>query len=284
MSKIVRVEVLQVDLKPKVKRTDAIQSFVSQETPIVRIVDRRRRDRHRLQLHDRHRRLFGRGAAARPPAPGLIGRDADEVEQIWQRPVLPHPRDRPSARITALALAAIDTALWDLRCRKAGLPLHVMAGGAQEPHRRSTPPRAAGCTSRRTRWSRMRWREGAAASAAPRSRSAGRMWRGRGAARGRARGGRPRLRDHDRRQPGLHRRRGDPPRARLTSRSTSPGSRSRCRPRISAAHVRLAQLDPLPIAVGELLYTRPFPRVSAARRLLDRAGRRRRASAASRPG
>ena len=30
---------LMVDLEPKVKRTDAIQSFVSQETPIVRITD-----------------------------------------------------------------------------------------------------------------------------------------------------------------------------------------------------------------------------------------------------
>ena len=28
-----------VDLQPKVKRVDAIQSFVSQETPIVRITD-----------------------------------------------------------------------------------------------------------------------------------------------------------------------------------------------------------------------------------------------------
>ena len=37
MAKIERVEVLMVDLEPKVKRTDAIQSFVSQETPIVRI-------------------------------------------------------------------------------------------------------------------------------------------------------------------------------------------------------------------------------------------------------
>src|SRR6266436_1981736 len=37
MSKITRVEVLQVDLPPKVVRTDAIQSFVTQETPMVRI-------------------------------------------------------------------------------------------------------------------------------------------------------------------------------------------------------------------------------------------------------
>ena len=33
--------------------------------------------------------------------------------------------------ITSLALAAIDTALWDLRCKRAGLPLWKMAGGAQ---------------------------------------------------------------------------------------------------------------------------------------------------------
>src|SRR5262249_44419021 len=31
------VEILQVDLPPKVRRTDAIQAFVTQETPIVRI-------------------------------------------------------------------------------------------------------------------------------------------------------------------------------------------------------------------------------------------------------
>ncbi len=37
MSPIERIEILQVDLTPKVVRTDAIQSFVTQETPIVRI-------------------------------------------------------------------------------------------------------------------------------------------------------------------------------------------------------------------------------------------------------
>jgi len=34
MARITRVEALMVDLVPKVKRTDAIQSFVSQETPM----------------------------------------------------------------------------------------------------------------------------------------------------------------------------------------------------------------------------------------------------------
>ena len=39
MATIARVEIRMVDLKPKVKRVDAIQSFVSQETPFVRITD-----------------------------------------------------------------------------------------------------------------------------------------------------------------------------------------------------------------------------------------------------
>ena len=34
--------------------------------------------------------------------------------------------------ITALALAAIDTALWDMRCRRSNRPLHIEAGGAQK--------------------------------------------------------------------------------------------------------------------------------------------------------
>ena len=40
MAEIERIELALVELKPKVKRTDAIQSFVAQETPIVRIFDR----------------------------------------------------------------------------------------------------------------------------------------------------------------------------------------------------------------------------------------------------
>ena len=39
MAKIARIEILQVDLRPKVARSDAIQAFTAQETPIVRITD-----------------------------------------------------------------------------------------------------------------------------------------------------------------------------------------------------------------------------------------------------
>jgi len=63
--------------------------------------------------------------------PALIGREAGMVEKIW-RDMLFLTHATTVGAITAIAMAALDTALWDLRCRKAGLPLHVMAGGAQE--------------------------------------------------------------------------------------------------------------------------------------------------------
>lgn len=39
MAKITHVEIFMVDLQPKVQRTDAIQSFDSQQTPFVQITD-----------------------------------------------------------------------------------------------------------------------------------------------------------------------------------------------------------------------------------------------------
>src|SRR3954469_8989705 len=131
MARIVRVEAAMVDLKPKVKRTDAIQSFVSQETPIVRIYDADG------AIGTGYTYTIGTGGPSIMKlieltlAPALIGREALEIEQIW-RDLLFLTHATTVGAITSLALAAIDTALWDLRCRKAGLPLHMMAGGAQE--------------------------------------------------------------------------------------------------------------------------------------------------------
>jgi L-alanine-DL-glutamate epimerase-like enolase superfamily enzyme len=53
------------------------------------------------------------------------------IEDIW-RTLLFAARATWPGVITALALAAIDTALWDLRCMRARQPLYVLAGGAQE--------------------------------------------------------------------------------------------------------------------------------------------------------
>ena len=131
MAKIERVEILMVDLVPKVKRTDAIQSFTSQETPFVRITDADG------AVGTGYSYTIGTGGhsvielLARSFAPALLGRDAAMVEQIW-RDLLFRTHATSVGAITSLALAAVDTALWDLRCRKAGLPLHVMAGGAQD--------------------------------------------------------------------------------------------------------------------------------------------------------
>ena len=130
MARIERVEILMVDLKPKVKRTDAIQSFVSQETPIVRITA----DDGLEGVGYTY--TIGTGGhsvvelLSRSLAPLLIGRDPDRVEEIW-RALFFHTHATAVGAITSLALAAIDTALWDMRCRRSGRPLHVEAGGAQ---------------------------------------------------------------------------------------------------------------------------------------------------------
>ena len=130
MPRIVDVEILQVDLPPKVPRSDAIQSFVTQETPIVRIVadDGSRGTGYSYTI--------GTGGSsvvallADHLAPRLLGRDVDDIEAIW-KDLFFHTHATAVGAITALALAAIDTALWDLRGRRLGVPLWKLAGGAQ---------------------------------------------------------------------------------------------------------------------------------------------------------
>ena len=130
MAKITRVEALMVDLVPKVKRTDAIQSFVSQETPILRITDADG------VVGTGYSYTIGTGGPAimsllqHTLAPAVIGREASEIERIW-RDLLFLTHATSVGAITSLALAAIDTALWDLKCRRANEPLYRMAGGAQ---------------------------------------------------------------------------------------------------------------------------------------------------------
>src|SRR3954464_13836929 len=61
--------------------------------------------------------------------PQLIeGREADDTESIWQRVWWGlHYGGRGGP--TVLALSAIDIALWDLKARRAGLPLWRLLGG-----------------------------------------------------------------------------------------------------------------------------------------------------------
>jgi L-alanine-DL-glutamate epimerase-like enolase superfamily enzyme len=131
MARIERVELRMVDLAPKVKRTDAIQSFTSQETPIVSIAD------SEGATGIGYSYTIGAGGSsvmrllADHLAPRLIGKDAERIEAIWHDLEFATHATTIGA-ITALALAAVDTALWDLRCKRRRLPLWIVAGGASD--------------------------------------------------------------------------------------------------------------------------------------------------------
>src|SRR5688572_17479766 len=130
MTRVSAIEILQVDLPPPVPRSDAIQSFVTQETPIVRI---RCADGSEGAGYSYTIGTGGSSVIALLRdhlAPRLIGRDPSEIEKIW-RDLLFATHATSVGAVTSLALAAIDTALWDWRCRRDGQPLWRAAGGAQ---------------------------------------------------------------------------------------------------------------------------------------------------------
>jgi len=84
MAAIERIELSLVDLEPKVKRTDAIQSFRSQETPLVRVFDRDG------AVGTGYSYTIGTGGSsimallADHLAPQLLGREADQTEALWR--------------------------------------------------------------------------------------------------------------------------------------------------------------------------------------------------------
>jgi L-alanine-DL-glutamate epimerase-like enolase superfamily enzyme len=131
MSKIVAVDVWRIDLPPPVPRSDAIQSFVVQETPMVRITC----DDGLQGIGYSY--TIGTGGSsvtallADHLAPRLVGRDAACIEAIW-RDLLFATHATSVGAVTSLALAAIDTALWDWRCKRDGQPLWKAAGGARQ--------------------------------------------------------------------------------------------------------------------------------------------------------
>jgi mannonate dehydratase len=60
--------------------------------------------------------------------PLLIGRDAHRIEDTWQ--YLYKGAYWRRGPVTMSAIAAVDTALWDLKAKAAGLPLYQLLGGA----------------------------------------------------------------------------------------------------------------------------------------------------------
>jgi mannonate dehydratase len=59
--------------------------------------------------------------------PVLIGRDATRIEDTWQ--YLYRGAYWRRGPVTMTAISAVDTALWDLKGKQAGLPVHQLLGG-----------------------------------------------------------------------------------------------------------------------------------------------------------
>lgn len=127
---IERITLRQLDLPPKVVRTDAIQSFVTQETLLLT-----------LHVSDGieatgYAYTIGTGGSSVLAllndhlAPRLVGRSPVQVEALWKE-LFFHTHATAVGAITSLALACVDTALWDWRAQSQGLPLWQLLGGAQ---------------------------------------------------------------------------------------------------------------------------------------------------------
>ena len=131
MSTITFAQTYLVDLPVEAVRTDAVQSFLKQETVFVEITTND-------GLTGRgYSYTIGTGGTAVLAMlsdyllPKLLGRDARHVEAIW-RDLFASSRATSVGAITSLALAAVDTALWDWRCRRTDQPLYLAAGGARD--------------------------------------------------------------------------------------------------------------------------------------------------------
>ena len=233
MSKITKAEAYLVDIPVETVRTDAVQAFLKQETIFVevRTADGGHGTGYSYTIGTGGTR--GARAAARLPAatPGRPRRRAG-----WRRSGVtctPPPAPPPSAPSPRWRSPRSTPRCGICAARAAGLPLWVLAGGAKD--RIPLYDTEGG-------WLHLTdGRAGRRGEGLPGGRLARRQAQGGQAEPGRGRGadrrgpggpGRP-LRHDGRRQPVADRRRRRSAGPGCSNRTSSPGSRSRCRPTTS---------------------------------------------------
>ena len=129
MSVITHARAMLVDIPVETVRTDAVQSFLKQETIVVDL------DTDDGTPGRGYAYTIGTGGRAVLSMlrdhllPAVIGQDVCRPEAIWLH-AFSQTRATTVGAITSLALAAIDTAVWDARCRRDGEPLWRAAGGS----------------------------------------------------------------------------------------------------------------------------------------------------------
>jgi len=119
-----------IDIEVETVRTDAVQAFLKQETIFIDITtdDGLTGTGYSYTIGTGGRAVL---AMVEELIPTLPGKDARNIGGLWHQ-LFASTRATTVGAITSLALAAIDTALWDLRCLRAGEPLWRLAGGARQ--------------------------------------------------------------------------------------------------------------------------------------------------------
>ena len=131
MSIITNAEAFLIDIPVETVRTDSVQAFLKQETLFVKITTADGNTGVGYSY------TIGTGGTAVLAmlrdylVPKLKGMDSSRIEKVWHE-IYYSTRATETGAITSLAVAAIDTAIWDLKCKREGQSLAVAAGGFKD--------------------------------------------------------------------------------------------------------------------------------------------------------
>lgn len=131
MTTITAARAYLIDIPVETPRTDAVQAFLKQETIFVHLTTADGIEGVGYSY------TIGTGGTAVLSLlrdyllEMVIGLDSEQIEHIWKSAYY-GTRATTTGAITSLAVAAIDTALWDIRGQRTAMPLWKMVGGASD--------------------------------------------------------------------------------------------------------------------------------------------------------